>query len=95
MDEVHLYEAVAETVSAEQVARALSADYLTFTSSSTVTRFVEQLPGGILPPGLGRVISIGPITSETARERGFQVASEADPHDIPGLVTALVADAMA
>jgi uroporphyrinogen-III synthase len=38
-------------------------------------------------------VSIGPVTSTTARERGLEVAVEADRHDIDGLVEALLADA--
>jgi len=93
VDEVHLYEAVAEPAQPEQVERALDADYLTFTSSSTVHRFMEQLPGQGVPDTPPRVISIGPITSETVRQFGLSVSSEADPHDIPGLIEALLADA--
>jgi uroporphyrinogen-III synthase len=36
------------------------------------------------------VVSIGPVTSQTARERGLQVEAEADPHTIDGLVTAVL-----
>ena len=36
-----------------------------------------------------RVASIGPITSETAREAGLEVAEEADRSDIPGLIEAV------
>jgi uroporphyrinogen III methyltransferase/synthase len=39
------------------------------------------------------VVSIGPITSQTARELGLDVAVEAQRHDVDGLVEALVADA--
>jgi Uroporphyrinogen-III synthase len=38
------------------------------------------------------VVSIGPVTSATARERGLEVAVEADRHDIDGLLDALQAD---
>lgn len=37
------------------------------------------------------MVSIGPITSATAREAGLTVATEAAAHTIPGLVDALVA----
>ena len=40
-----------------------------------------------------RVVSIGPVTSATARELGLEVAVEAERHDIEGLVEALVSDA--
>jgi uroporphyrinogen III methyltransferase/synthase len=37
------------------------------------------------------VVSIGPVTSAAARERGLTVDTEADPHTIDGLIDALVA----
>ena len=40
-----------------------------------------------------RVVSIGPVTSATARELGLTVHVEAERHDIDGLVDALLADA--
>ena len=40
-----------------------------------------------------RVVSIGPVTSATAREEGLEVHAEAAEHTIPGLVAALLADA--
>ena len=63
---------------------------MTFTSSSTVTRFLEAA-GGV--PNGARVVSIGPVTSTTAREHGLEVHVEAERHDMDGLVEALVADA--
>jgi len=93
VDELELYEAVAEVPEPEQVTRALAADYLTFTASSTVSRFVELVgrdrAGGIA----GRTISIGPVTSQTLRAAGMPVHAEADPHTMPGLVEALLDDA--
>jgi uroporphyrinogen III methyltransferase/synthase len=66
-----------------------AADYVTFTSSSTVRFFLENAS---IPNG-ARVVSIGPVTSETARGLGLQVDVEAKQHDVDGLVDALVADA--
>jgi uroporphyrinogen-III synthase len=40
-----------------------------------------------------RVVSIGPVTSAEAHERGIRVDREAERHDIDGLVHVLVADA--
>ena len=40
-----------------------------------------------------RVVSIGPVTSETARELGLEVHVEAERHDVDGLVDALLRDA--
>ena len=40
-----------------------------------------------------RIVSIGPITSEAARDAGLEVAIEAERHDVDGLIEALLADA--
>ena len=69
--------------------RAGSVDAITFTSSSTVDNFCDALGDPIRGPQ-PTVVSIGPITSETARARGLRVDVEADPHTIDGLVEALV-----
>jgi uroporphyrinogen III methyltransferase / synthase len=63
-------------------------DAITFTSSSTVQNFRSLVPSfeGEQP----LVASIGPVTSQTARERGLRVDVEADPHTIDGLVAALL-----
>jgi len=67
--------------------RAEGADFITFTSSSTVTNFLQlKLP---IPKGL-KTASIGPITSKTMRENGLTVDVEAREHDIPGLVKAIL-----
>jgi len=63
-------------------------DAVTFTSSSTVENFCAQLE--TRPDPFPMVVSIGPVTSATARERGLQVDAEADPHTIDGLVTTLL-----
>jgi uroporphyrinogen-III synthase len=44
-------------------------------------------------PERARVVSIGPVTSETAREAGMTVHVEAERHDSEGLVAALCKDA--
>jgi uroporphyrinogen III methyltransferase/synthase len=91
VDVVALYETVREQPDPEQVEAAQSADYVTFTSSSTVTNLTEAL--GDRFPADARVVSIGPITSEAAREAGLHVDVEAERHDIDGLIAALLADA--
>ena len=58
-------------------------DAITFTSSSTVHNFCDAV--GALPDPQPLVVSIGPVTSETARARGLRVDAEADPHTIDGL----------
>ena len=66
-------------------------DAATFTSSSTVTNFLNLLrEAGVARPGSMRAVSIGPITSRTLRENRWEPAGEADPHDLGGLVEVVV-----
>ena len=88
-----LCDTVAEPLSDEARAGLARSDYVTFTSSSTVTMLLEALGGENGLPARARVVSIGPITSATAREQGLTVHVEAERHDIEGLVAALVGDA--
>jgi uroporphyrinogen III methyltransferase / synthase len=91
VDVVALYETVREQPGGEEIEAAQSADYLTFTSSSTVTNLSEAL--GDRFPADARIVSIGPITSETIRARGLEVDVEAERHDVDGLLTSLLDDA--
>ncbi len=91
VDVVALYETVRESPDPAAVEAAQAADYITFTSSSTVRNLTEAL-GERFPAG-ARIVSIGPVTSEAARDAGLEVAVEAERHDIDGLVEALLADA--
>jgi uroporphyrinogen III methyltransferase / synthase len=91
VDLVALYETVAEPVSEGARTAVTGADYVTFTSSSTVRFFFETLSDG-LSEGT-RLVSIGPVTSEALRRAGREPDVEATRHDIDGLVEALVADA--
>ena len=88
VDVVALYETLAEQPSEESIEAAQEAQYVTFTSSSTVRNFVHAV--GDRFPREARVISIGPVTSAAAREAGLQVHAEAERHDIDGLVAALI-----
>jgi uroporphyrinogen III methyltransferase/synthase len=113
VDVLALYETVAEPLSASALAAARTADYITFTSSSTVHFFLEAMrlatagetgvdgaPGdarGEAPRhGLSedtRIVSIGPITSQTLRENDLAPQIEAERHDIDGLIESLLSDA--
>jgi uroporphyrinogen III methyltransferase / synthase len=88
-----LYRTVAEPLGADELERARSSNYVTFTSSSTVRFFFESLGSGswLSPPT--RIVSIGPVTSEALRARGLEPDVEAAQHDLDGLVEALLADA--
>jgi uroporphyrinogen III methyltransferase / synthase len=90
VDDVALYDTVAEPLTDAQRAALDRATYVTFTSSSTVRFLLES---GARPPAGARIVSIGPVTSATAEEHGLTVDVEAERHDIDGLVEALVADA--
>jgi uroporphyrinogen III methyltransferase/synthase len=78
-------------LSERQLSALQQADYLTFTSSSTV-RFFYQAAGDRIHTK-ARIVSIGPITSEALRERGIEPEVEASRHDLEGLLDALVQDA--
>jgi uroporphyrinogen III methyltransferase / synthase len=91
VDVVALYETVREAPDAAAVEAAQGADYVTFTSSSTVTNLIAAL-GERFPPN-ARIVSIGPVTSDSARAAGLNVDVEAAQHDIDGLLAALLEDA--
>ncbi len=91
VDVIELYETVAERLSESQLEAVGSADYVTFTSSSTV-RFFFDAAGERLRPRT-RLVSIGPVTTSALRDRGHEPHVEASRHDIDGVVEALVLDA--
>jgi uroporphyrinogen III methyltransferase/synthase len=88
-----LYETMAEPLGEAELRRLERAEYLTFTSSSTVRYLLQVAPGRI--GAQTRLVSIGPVTSSTLREHGLTPHVEAERHDIDGLIDALVADATA
>jgi uroporphyrinogen III methyltransferase / synthase len=91
LDVVALYETVREAPDVAAIDAAAIADYVTFTSSSTVANLTEAL--GDRFPAAARIVSIGPVTSGSVREAGLEVAVEAERHDVDGLLAALLADA--
>jgi uroporphyrinogen III methyltransferase/synthase len=93
VDVVALYETVPEDPAPDAIEAAQEADYVTFTSSSTVRNFLRAV--GDRLPRRARVVSIGPVTSAAAHEAGLEVDVEAERHDIEGLVEALLADTSA
>ncbi|MDY0087807.1 MAG: uroporphyrinogen-III C-methyltransferase [Coriobacteriia bacterium] len=68
-------------------------DIITFTSSSTVKNFMSLTENTDIAATMEHalVASIGPITSQTARDLGLEVGVEAEEYTIPGLVDAVVA----
>src|SRR2546428_836274 len=64
-------------------------DVVTFTSSSTVRHFVDQVGRAAATSGRFAAAVIGPVTAATARELGLRVEVEAAEYTVPGLVDAL------
>ncbi|HSZ15301.1 MAG TPA: uroporphyrinogen-III C-methyltransferase [Solirubrobacteraceae bacterium] len=96
VDVLELYETLAEPLSADALSAVRDADYVTFTSSSTVRYFLQaagQSEAGLSPHT--RVVSIGPVTSAALREHGIEPRVEADPFDVEGMIAALLSDAAA
>jgi len=93
VDAVDAYRNVLPENAPERLKQAIAEplDAATFTSSSTVKHLAEAAQKAGIPFPLAGVpaISIGPVTSQTLREQGWEPAAEADPHDIPGLVAAV------
>jgi uroporphyrinogen III methyltransferase/synthase len=92
VDILEPYVTVAEPLDPRTRARALEADWATFTSASSARFFLEAVGGAeaVRDSGL-RLASIGPITSEALREQGLEAHVEAAEHTPGGLVDALVA----
>ena len=95
VDEVTAYETrQTENRATDLIARLTerTIDMVTFTSSSTVKNFHRLLP----PDQVDRLMdgvciaSIGPITSQTARDLGLSITIEADTYTIPGLIQAIL-----
>src|SRR5581483_3674740 len=95
VDDVACYKTVPETEDRTgAVAKLLEegADWVTFTSSSTVENFHARFDLPALAKKFPRVklASIGPETTKTLAGLGLKPAAEAKPHTIDGLVKAVV-----
>jgi uroporphyrinogen III methyltransferase/synthase len=89
VDVVEAYRTVAPDDLAAKIQDAFAhkPDAITFTSSSTVKNFVAAAGTACLA-GIN-VVSIGPVTSQTARDLGLTVTAQAHVYTIDGLVEAL------
>lgn len=93
--DVHAYKTVLGSGNVDLVKEMLAEKkihVITFTSSSTVRNLVQKLGEVNLSKLLAgiTIASIGPITSNTARELGLKVDVEAKEYTIPGLINAIV-----
>jgi uroporphyrinogen III methyltransferase / synthase len=91
VDVVALYATVAEPLDDATREAAARADYVLFTSASSVRNFAAAAGEGALRGP--RLISIGPATSAELRRLGAEPHIEADPHTPDGMVEALTRDA--
>jgi uroporphyrinogen-III synthase len=66
-------------------------DWVIFASSSAVENAARLVSSHVLRKI--RIASIGPVTTRTVEKLGFSVAAEANPHNVEGLVKALIAGA--
>jgi uroporphyrinogen III methyltransferase/synthase len=87
VDVVDAYQTRTDKPPASALDDAAAADIITFTSSSTVERFLEIAGASRVPP---LVACIGPVTAATARAHGITVDVEAPVHSVDGLVDAVV-----
>ena len=92
IDVVEAYRTVipeeAATHARELFTAARKPDCITFTSSSTVQNFLA-VAGAETLAGV-KVVSIGPVTSKTARGLGIEISAEAQPYTVDGLVSAIL-----
>jgi uroporphyrinogen III methyltransferase/synthase len=92
IDVVTVYKTVMPDVNKDEVLEMLSngeVDYITFTSSSTVKNFMEIIKDKELLKGV-KLVSIGPITSDTIREFNLEPSVEAKKYTIEGLTEAIL-----
>lgn len=72
---------------AREMFETIRPQWVTLTSSSTVRHLLRAVPRELLA-GV-RLASIGPVTSQTARAAGLDIAVEASEYTVDGLVRAL------
>ena len=94
VDDIACYKTVPETADVNDAAASLiesGADWITFTSSSTVENFHARfdLPALVKNFPNVKLASIGPETTKSLVALGLKPAVEAKPHTIEGLVKAL------
>lgn len=95
VDVIRLYETVQDMSQREVLQEALASktvDYITFTSSSTVTNTLA-LVGDASLLSATKIACIGPITAATAVKEGLEPTVISEEYTIDGLVAALVAHA--
>lgn len=96
---VEAYQTVLPTSSSKDVMKLIretQADYILFTSPSTVSNLAAILETDHLSPHLGhcRVACIGPVTAEAAELHGLEVHIQPKEHTAEAVVRALAIDSL-
>lgn len=93
VDVVTAYRTVNSGRKKEELMKLIDAgevDVITFTSSSTVTNFVEIMGADFVLPAHILVACIGPVTAATAKKAGFKIDIHQEEYTMEGLVQSLV-----
>ena len=93
VDVVATYQTVNSGRKKEELAELISdnkVDVITFTSSSTVTNFVEIMGRDFKLPAHVDIACIGPVTADTAKKAGFRINISQEEYTMEGLVQSLV-----
>ena len=93
VDVVTAYQTIQSGRKKEELSAYIDAgevDVITFTSSSTVTNFVEIMGEGFMLPAHVKIACIGPVTAATAEKAGFRVDIRQEEYTMEGLVQSLV-----
>ena len=91
--DVAAYKTVRDEGNVEELKESLAdgdLDAITVTSSSTVRNLVEAVGAGVVRASGVPIYCIGPVTAQTARELGLEVAGVAEEHTLEGLVETVV-----
>lgn len=94
-DDIPVYRTVCPPAMPEEFLRALDngdIDWFTLTSPSAFYNLLALLGPQRAEKLRGiKLASIGPVSTRAIRSSGYEVAAEANPHDVPGLVAAIKA----
>jgi uroporphyrinogen III methyltransferase/synthase len=93
VDVVSAYQTVNSGKKKDELAALISGnkvDVITFTSSSTVTNFVEIMGRDFILPAHIDVACIGPVTEAAAKKAGFKIDIQQEEYTMEGLVHSLI-----
>lgn len=89
-EKLTVYKTGKHIYSKNEVEKVLTeAEYITFLSSSTVEAFNESIQGDLKLLENKKIVSIGPVTTKTLNELGYDVALEAKVFDVDGVIAVI------